>query len=380
MSNSVYIHIPFCQYKCHYCDFNSYKVDGQPVLEYLKALDKEMELTVSLHPPSNIKTIFVGGGTPSILAPKELEILFKSIKKHFPVWNKHDFEFTVEANPGSVELDKLQVMKEYGVNRISMGVEAFQDELLQYIGRIHTVRDAYDSIENAYKIGITNINIDLMFGLPKQTLEMMKESLKKAIALDLPHYSIYSLKVEENTLFDSLYQKGKLPLPDEESELQMFLLTIEELKKNGYKHYEISNFAKSGYESKHNMNYWKNGYYYGIGAGAHGYINDIRNENIKGINPYIKMLLESQSLPRFDEYQVTAKDKMENMMILGLRLLDGVSYREFKEAFSLNLRKEYQKEMDKLIHLGLLMEDNQGIRLTKKGLIYGNNVFAEFIS
>lgn len=281
-TEAVYIHIPFCTNKCFYCDFNSYVLKDQPVMDYLRALDKEMELTVKENPPGRIKSIFVGGGTPTVLKPDEMAYFLQSVKTHFPDWAE-DIEFSMEANPGTTDLEKLSVMRAGGVNRISFGVQAFQNSLLTGIGRIHDTDDVYRSLENARSAGFSNISIDLMFGLPNQTVEMLSESVTEALKLGLPHYSIYSLKVEENTLFHTLFQKNQLPLPDEEDELNMYLLLMERMREAGYKQYEISNFAKPGFESRHNMTYWRNEDYYGLGAGAHGYIGRKRHINIKGL-------------------------------------------------------------------------------------------------
>ncbi|MDF2963981.1 MAG: coproporphyrinogen oxidase [Paenibacillus sp.] len=205
---AVYIHIPFCTNKCHYCDFNSYVLKGQPVMEYLDGLEREMERTVRLVPPRQIKTVFVGGGTPTVLLPDQMESFLRRVRTYFPDTSA-DLEFSMEANPGTTDKEKLQAMKEGGVNRISFGVQSFDNALLEGIGRIHNTDDVYRSIENARSIGFTNMSIDLMFGLPKQTVELMNDTLDKALALNLPHYSIYSLKVEENTLFHTLYHKNK---------------------------------------------------------------------------------------------------------------------------------------------------------------------------
>ena len=379
MAKAVYIHIPFCSNKCHYCDFNSYVVQGQPVMDYLKALDLEMKKTTEIQPPHQIQTIFVGGGTPTILTPKEMEFFLQSVRRYFPNWHT-SIEFTMEANPGTIELEKLRVMKSYGVNRLSMGVQAFQNDLLSYIGRIHNVNDVYQSIEDAHKIGFQNLSIDLMLGLPNQTIEMVNESLSNAVALGLPHFSVYSLKVEPNTRFNTLYEQNRLPLPEEEEELKMYLMTMEEMEKHGYHQYEISNFAKVNYESKHNITYWKNEDYYGLGAGAHGYINGKRHVNIKGIQPYIDKLVKEDQLPRVEEFQVSLEEKKEDMLMLGLRMLEGVRFADYEQIFHENMELKFGSQIKGLVAKGLLIKDHDGIRLSKKGLIYGNEVFAEFIS
>jgi len=375
-TEAVYIHIPFCTNKCFYCDFNSYVLKDQPVMDYLRALDKEMELTVSAHPPGTIKSIFVGGGTPTVLKPNEMEYFLQSVKRHFPDWSD-DIEFSMEANPGTTDLEKLSVMRKGGVNRISFGVQAFQNTLLSGIGRIHDTDDVYRSLENARTAGFNNMSIDLMFGLPNQTLDMLAESVDKALALELPHYSIYSLKVEENTLFHTMYQRNQLPLPDEEDELNMYLLLMDRMKAAGYKQYEISNFAKPGFESRHNMTYWRNEDYYGLGAGAHGYIGRQRHVNIKGVNPYNEAA--NVGLPRLESFEVSREEAMEDFLMVGLRVLDGVSGSRFRQQFGISMEEIFAKPLNKMVGAGLLDPTDDGYRLSSKGILFGNDVFAEFI-
>jgi oxygen-independent coproporphyrinogen-3 oxidase len=373
---AVYIHIPFCTNKCFYCDFNSYVLKDQPVMDYLEALDREMEQTVKITPPGVIKTIFVGGGTPTVLKPDEMAYFLKSVRTHFPNWDK-DIEFSMEANPGTTDLDKLTVMKEGGVNRVSFGVQAFQNELLTGIGRIHNVDDVYRSLENARAVGLNNLSVDLMFGLPNQTVEMLSESIRKALELDLPHYSIYSLKVEENTLFHTLFNKNKLPLPNEEDELQMYLLLMSSMKEAGYNQYEISNFAKPGKESRHNITYWRNEDYYGLGAGAHGYVGRQRHINVKGVNPYIEAT--RKGLPRLDAYPITEAEAMEDFMMVGLRMHTGVSNEAFQAQFGRSMEDVFAKSLHKMLHAGLLEHEEGTYRLSKQGILFGNDVFAEFV-
>lgn len=375
---AVYIHIPFCTNKCFYCDFNSYVLKDQPVMDYLRALDREMELTVQATPPEEIKTIFVGGGTPTVLNPQEMEYFLNSVRRHFPNW-ADDIEFTMEANPGTTDAEKLAVMKAGGVNRVSFGVQAFQNELLSGIGRIHNTDDVYRSLENARNAGLHNLSIDLMFGLPNQTVEMLDYSVSRALELGLPHYSIYSLKVEENTLFHTLYQKNQLPLPGEEDELKMYLLLMDRMKAAGYKQYEISNFAKPGYESRHNITYWRNEDYYGLGAGAHGYVKRRRHINIKGVNPYVEAC--KQGLPRLEQFEVTKEEAMEDFVMVGLRMLDGIRLSDFAEQFGSSLEETFRSPLHKMTSAGLLEmhEDHGGYRLSEKGVLFGNEVFAEFI-
>lgn len=375
---ALYIHIPFCTNKCHYCDFNSFVLKGQPVDAYLDALESEMKLTAAALPPETIDTVFVGGGTPTVLTPPQMQRFLESVRRHFPL--SPNVEFSMEANPGTTDIDKLAAMIEGGVNRISFGVQSFDNGLLERIGRIHNTDDVYRSIENAKKVGFTNLSIDLMFGLPKQTVEQLSDSVDKALKLDLTHYSLYSLKVEENTLFHKLYERNELPLPTEDEELAMFLVVMNKLNAAGYKHYEISNFALPGKESRHNSTYWRNEPYYGLGAGAHGYARGERHLNIKGVQPYIDAA--NKRLPRLDTNQISDAEAMEDFMMVGLRLLQGVNADAFGRQFpGYTMEEVFGEQLDRLVRDGLLeaIPSNGGYRLTEKGIPLGNEVFGAFI-
>jgi putative oxygen-independent coproporphyrinogen III oxidase len=346
-------------------------------MDYLDALEREMERTVRLVPPQQIETIFVGGGTPTVLLPNQMESFLKRVHAYFS--NKSpNLEFTMEANPGTTDKEKLQAMKEGGVNRISFGVQSFDNALLEGIGRIHNTDDVYRSIENARAVGFSNMSIDLMFGLPNQTVAAMNDSIDKALALGLPHYSIYGLKVEENTLFHNLYQKNQLPLPEEDEELDMFLLIMKRLKEAGYVQYEISNFAKPGSESRHNSMYWLNRSYYGLGAGAHGYMHGKRHVNIKGVQPYIDATRNDR--PLLEEHEVSVQEAIEDFMMVGLRLLRGVKREDFRRQFGLELEAIFGGMLNKLVKQKLLETTDEGYRLTEQGVLLGNEVFGEFIS
>ncbi|RJX38254.1 oxygen-independent coproporphyrinogen III oxidase [Paenibacillus pinisoli] len=378
---ALYIHIPFCTNKCHYCDFTSYVLRGQPVDQYLDALEEEMKRTVASLPPERIETVFVGGGTPTVLTPPQMERFLGAVFKHFPIAS--DAEVTMEANPGTTDLEKLKAMRSGGVNRISFGVQSFDNGLLERIGRIHNVDDVYASLDNARKAGFDNLSIDLMFGLPGQTVEHLSDSVDRAMALGLPHYSLYSLKVEENTLFHKLYERNELPLPPEEEEFNMFLLLMKKLKENGYRHYEISNFAKPGYESRHNSTYWRNEPYYGLGAGAHGYAQGIRHVNLKGVQPYIDA--NRERLPRLDVYDIPEAEAMEDFMMVGLRLLEGVRTSKFAEQFpGHSLEEQFGPIIEKLLGNKLLerleTDGDTVYRLTDQGVLLGNEVFGAFIA
>ncbi|MGG1516250.1 radical SAM family heme chaperone HemW [Paenibacillus oryzisoli] len=374
---AVYIHIPFCTNKCHYCDFNSYVLKGQPVMAYLDALEREMEMTVRLTPPEKVETIFVGGGTPTVLLPDQMERFLSMVRTYFPA-NPNEVEFSMEANPGTTDEDKLAVMKAGGVNRISFGVQSFNNDLLAAIGRIHNTDDVYRSIENAKKLGFDNLSIDLMFGLPRQTVDIMQATLDEALALDLQHYSIYSLKVEENTLFHTLYNKNQLPLPSEDEEVEMYEGIMNRLEAAGYKQYEISNFARPGRESRHNTQYWRNRTYYGLGAGAHGYIGGQRHINIKGVQPYIDATV--QGLPVLEQFAVEPQEAMEDFMMVGLRMMDGVQGSDFRAQFGSEMEDHFGATLQGWVNKKLLERVPGGYRLSKQGVLLGNEVFASFLS
>ncbi|WP_438446382.1 radical SAM family heme chaperone HemW [Gorillibacterium sp. sgz5001074] len=373
---AVYIHIPFCTNKCHYCDFNSYVLKGQPVGEYLDALEREMEATVKRLPPRRIETIFVGGGTPTVLTPSQMERFLRLTADYFAD-RVDDLEFTMEANPGTTDPDKLAVMREGGVNRISFGVQSFHDPLLERIGRIHQSEDVYRSLEYARAAGFGNLTIDLMFGLPGQTMELLEDSLDQALKLDLQHYSIYGLKVEENTLFHALYQKNQLVLPEEEVEASMFERIMERLERAGYRQYEISNFARPGYESRHNTMYWRNRAYYGLGAGAHGYADAERHVNIKGIQPYNQAAMHK--LPRLEVHPVSREEAMEDFMMVGLRLLEGVRRNDFEDQFGVPMEAVFGGIIQDLTGKGLLEKTGVGYRMTREAVPLANVVFGAFI-
>lgn len=372
---AAYIHIPFCEHICHYCDFNKFFLKGQPVDEYVNLLIKEMQISLTKQPTTNVETIFVGGGTPTALNEQQLEKLCEGIRRTLPF---EQGEFTFEANPGDLTLDKMKILKEYGVNRLSFGVQAFQDHLLEKIGRSHRVKDVYTSIEHAKEIGFENISVDLIYALPTQTVEDFKVTLEHALALDLPHYSAYSLIVEPKTVFYNLMRKGQLRLPGEDQEAEMYRLLKEEMYKHGKNHYEISNFANEGYESKHNLVYWENNHYYGFGAGAHGYIDGERYSNAGPLKKYMSPLSEGK-LPIYEKHSVTKKEMMEEEMFLGLRKISGVSIEHFQRKFSIQPLDVFKQSINEMVDKGLLQVKNDKILLTDRGHYLGNEVFQAFL-
>jgi putative oxygen-independent coproporphyrinogen III oxidase len=374
--NAAYIHIPFCEHICHYCDFNKFYLKGQPVEEYLTALEKEMELTLIQFPTDSLKTIFIGGGTPTALNEQQLTKLCESINKKLP--KTDNVEFTFEANPGDLTEGKLHILKQAGVNRISLGVQTFNDELLMKIGRAHRIKDVFTSIENIKKVGFTNISIDLIFSLPGQTIADFKDTLIKAFSLDIPHYSGYSLIIEPKTVFYNLMRKGKLPTPGEDAEASMYELLMEEMNKHGFRQYEISNFAKPGFESQHNLTYWNNNSYYGFGAGAHSYVFGSRRSNIGPLKGYIGSI-EKGNLPLFEEHIVSKEEQMEEEMFLGLRKTEGVSISDFRQKFGKDPLKLFEKELNDLVHKKWLNVNENSINLTWQGRLLGNEVFQSFL-
>ncbi|MGL4696646.1 radical SAM family heme chaperone HemW [Enterococcus larvae] len=373
---SAYIHIPFCEHICFYCDFNKVFLEGQPVDEYIEALLKEIQLTTAKHPGKYMETLYIGGGTPTSLNAKQLDRLLSGVRELLPFDDSR--EFTVEANPGDLSQEKLRVMKNYGVNRLSMGVQTFDDRLLKKIGRKHTAEDVYETMRFLEKENFENVSIDLIYALPGQTIEGFQDTLRKAIELDLPHYSLYSLILENKTMFMNWVRQGRLELPDEDAEAGMFEATIEEMAKSGRHQYEVSNFALKGKESQHNLVYWNNEHYYGFGAGASGYLGDVRYRNYGPIQHYLQPLREGK-LPVLETEHLTKKNQIEEEMFLGLRKLDGVSKEKFLEKFQTTIDQVYGPVLEKLKIEGLLLESEKYFSLTEKGLYIGNEVFESFL-
>ena len=373
---SAYIHIPFCEHICYYCDFNKVFLKGQPVDEYIQGLLKEIRLTTEKYPCQVVETLYVGGGTPTSLSASQLDVLLKGLRELLPFVEGN--EFTVEANPGDLTAEKLDVMKAHGVNRLSMGVQSFDDKLLKKIGRKHSAQDVYDTMKIVEKSGLDNVSIDLIYALPGQTLENFEDTLDKAIALGLPHYSMYSLILENKTIFNNWARQGRLNLPTEDIEGDMFDLAAEKMDKAGIFKYEISNFSKPGFESKHNLVYWDNQHYYGFGAGASGYLGTERYRNHGPIQHYLQPLREDR-LPIIETEELSRKQIIEEEMFLGLRKIEGVSLASFENKFEQPLETIYASVLPKLKEEGLIKEEQGFIRLTDKGLILGNEVFQEFI-
>lgn len=370
----IYIHIPFCKSKCYYCDFTSYVNKSNKIDTYIQKVICEMgQYDLSKY---NVTTIYIGGGTPSYIEEKYIKQLLRTLKTKLAEnqTKYEDMEITIEINPGTITKKKLEQYKMSGINRISIGLQSINDKLLKQIGRIHNYQEFVEAYKLVKETGFENINIDLMIGLPNQAIQDIKKTLEEIKRLDPNHVSVYSLIVEEETKIEQLISKGKLQLPNEELERQMYWYVKNTLELKGYKHYEISNFAKEGKESKHNMNCWEQKEYIGLGATAHSYLNGVRFSNSAFTedgewNFKNKKIEEKQNL----------EDKKKEYMLLGLRKMKGVSIQKFKEKYMDNPIFLFREEIQKLVNEKLLAVDNDCIRLTNKGIDLANVVWKEFI-
>lgn len=375
----IYIHIPFCKQKCFYCDFASLKANSSNqniYQQYVEALCQEIVLYRELFPDIYIDTIYFGGGTPSILPAELIEQILTQIYKSFKV--NPQAEITLEANPGTVNETKFAKLYQAGVNRLSFGVQAVQNELLKKIGRIHTIEQAELALSEAKQIGFSNISVDLIYGLPTQTLAMLKQSVAWALAQDVQHISIYGLQIEDGTVFGRLYDEGKLILPSEEETEAMYDYLTTILPKYNYRRYEISNFALPNFESKHNLSYWQDKFYLGLGAGAHGYYFGKRVENPFDLQSYIAKC-NHHEFPYEQEEKVDEKTHIEEFCFLALRTATGIDKEKFAQKFGKNIDSLYKHEINKLIAQGLLVRQDKRIYLTAKGMKFGNVVFEEFL-
>lgn len=373
MDTGLYVHIPFCIQKCLYCDFPSYPL-GHLAESYLQALGKEAEQYRNLK--VDVSSVYIGGGTPTSLTPDQLERLLAMLHRSFSLCK--DAEFTVEANPGTVTAEKLKVLRRGNVNRLSFGVQAFQAELLKKLGRLHGVEDVYTSYKLARDAGFAKINLDLMSGLPGQTLDMWLETLNRAVELGPEHIAAYNLKVEAGTPFACQEQAGLLPLPDEDTAVAMLEAANGVLKSAGYEHYEISNYAKSGFQSRHNLRYWHNESYIGIGSAAWSYWADCRRGNTPDVMQYIEAM-ERGLAASIEQEKPNLRQTMDETMMLGLRLTAGVNRLQFKVRFGFDPVDVYWGSIEKLQKLQLLEVTEETLRLTYKGLPLANEVFAEFV-
>lgn len=395
----IYIHIPFCVQKCVYCDFLSAPAGEDVKRKYIEALICEINITCGLYNDRlsgyQVKTIFFGGGTPSAVKPEYIRDIMKCLNEHFDI--AEGAEVTIECNPGTLDINKADIYRECGINRISFGLQSADNTELKMLGRIHTFEQFKESLSIAEKAGFDNINVDIMSALPGQTMESYKRTVEKVLECNVKHISAYSLIVEEGTpLYDRL-DTDYPELPDEDTERQMYYYTQDSLANAGYVHYEISNYARSGYECRHNISYWERTDYLGFGIGAASLFEEIRHTNITDINMYIDkcggMINAGSCMDNnvtagnynrlyeiYDDIQkLSLNDRMEEFMFLGLRKIDGISKAEFEKTFSKNIADVYGKVIQENVLNGLLVDDGDVIKLTERGVDISNVVMADFL-
>lgn len=372
---SLYIHIPFCISKCSYCDFLSFPSDEETKQRYVDSLCYELQ-SYSLTQKDSIGTIFVGGGTPTSLSGKQLKQIFDCVFEYYHVID--DCEISIEINPKTLDEEKLKYLKEGPINRVSIGLQSVFDHHLKMLSRIHSYDDFLDTYKGVQSAGISNINIDLMFGLPNQTFEEWIETLEKIVALDPTHISAYGLIVEEHTPFYRMYHNGELKLPDEEIERRMYYFTESYLKEQGIYQYEISNYAKSGYECKHNLSYWTDINYIGVGLGASSYILGSRYVNTDDLEHYINNASHIEEI-RTKTSEPSRNRRLEEVIFLGLRLNKGIKLSWLNKTFNNPLDNVFSKVYAKYCDNGCLIVDDGYLKLTRKGIDISNQVFADFL-
>ena len=364
MPQSAYIHIPFCKSKCYYCSFVSFTgCDIQCKKKYVETLIKEIK---HFYKNETLKTLYFGGGTPSLLEPS----LIKKIIDCFNITT--GTEVTLEINPETVDSVYLKEIRNSGVNRISIGVQSFNNQILKSIGRIHTAEKAKNIVKTAQDVGFDNISVDFIYGLPKQTNNSFVNDLEQAVQLDVQHISLYGLKIEEGCKFFENYPSN---IADDDAQADMYLDAIDTLTEKGFKHYEISNFAKSGFESRHNLNYWNCEEYYGFGVAAHGYVDGRRYSNFSTIGEYSTCCKEKDS-----EFCLTDQERQEEMIFLGLRRGIGINTQEINEKFNLDFDSKYRTILSKYIASGHLIRTDEGYKFSKEGFLLSNIILADFLS
>jgi len=360
----LYVHIPFCEHICHYCDFVKRVPKNKEMIDtYLVGLRNEIN-SYQTH-FSSIETIYIGGGTPSMLDQTQLAYLFESLKDIHPI------EYTIEVNPESYTFEKGELFKRYGINRVSLGVQTFNEKLLNYLNRKHTNQKVYEVIAHLKTLAIPYISLDLIYAIPGQTIEDLHEDLKHINALDITHVSCYSLILEEKTYFYHQYMRGKFEQMDEDLEATMYQIVMEQLKQQDFEHYEISNYAKDKHYSMHNLIYWTLGEYIGVGLGAHGFVDMKRTLNHRALPKYLESPLDQA-------IEQTKEMRLQDELIFGLRKMKGISIEDIEEKYQINLFETYPKLYEK-IELGLVEVNNNYLKLTDKGIFLGNQVFMVFV-
>ena len=396
-SISLYVHIPFCETKCPYCDFNTYAAIEPLMPTYVAALKSEIALWGNLLDSPKVHTVFFGGGTPSYLPAEDIRHTIEAITTAFNL--APGAEVTLEANPGDFTPDKLTAYLDCGINRLSIGVQSFDDNLLNTLGRRHDAADAAHAYRQATDAGFENISIDLMYGLPYQNIQQWQSTLTQALELTPPHISMYCLTLEGGTPMERWVDQGSMPTPDADLAADMYLMAQDEMRHGGYRHYEISNWAQPGKRSRHNLTYWRNDPYLGVGPGAHSYLGDCRFSAIKSPRKYIHRLqrlspdscdapMQSmpmramiRSVPVVDEIeQIDTPLEMAETMMMGLRLDEGIAIAGFKDRFGKPPSHFYAETINELDRLELLHTQNGALRLTHRGRMLGNEVFSRFFN
>ncbi len=364
----LYIHIPFCARKCQYCDFVSFSGMESSIDAYLDAVGVQMRLYVG----AAVDTVFIGGGTPSFLSVGQLQRLLDMVSDNFDI--AADAEFTVECNPDSISEEKAHLLLRGGVNRVSVGVQSFDDTELLAIGRIHNAETAYNAVTMLSRCGFSNISIDLMASLPHQTAESFKKTLERSVSLPIKHISVYSLIIEDGTPLKAKYESGEYELPDDDTDRELYAYTARFLQKYGFSRYEISNYAMPHYESRHNINYWDCGEYIGIGAAAHSYLDGARFANTSDVARYI-----NGDFCGGDKEILSENDKIGEFMMLGLRKTKGIDEAEFMRRFGKSIDDVFGVKIDRFVKLGVIKRSDGAIRLTDRGFDVANTVLCEFI-
>ncbi len=392
---ALYVHIPFCETKCPYCDFNTYAAIEPLMPEYVAALASEMKAWAALLDHPQVGTIFFGGGTPSYLPARDIETLLSTVRGEFEVAG--DAEITLESNPGDLDAAKLATYREQGINRLSIGVQSFDDGLLEMLSRRHDAATAVSAFEAARSTGFENLSIDLMFGLPRQTREQWGDTLSQCLSLEPDHTSLYALTVEPNTPMEHSVKSGELPEPDPDLAADMYLDACDALERSGYSHYEISNWSRAGRESRHNLAYWRSSPYLGVGPGAHSYVSGHRFANLKSPRTYIARMAEAlvplavgdvrgdpvetmrRDGPVSDVEEAIMSNEISDAFMMGLRLSGGISAGAFEERFGMTIRDARAEQIDELVVTGMLESDEAGIRIPHDRWLVGNEVFVRFI-
>ncbi len=366
---SLYLHIPFCERKCIYCDF--YSIENlKPMQTFVEALQKEISMYKSYSHRETIETIFFGGGTPSLLSDDSLKSIFETIHQNFNI-NKN-VEITLEANPGTVDEKKLHSFREIGINRLSFGVQSFHQNELEFLGRIHNAEQAINSVKSAQDVGFENINIDLIYSLPQQSMKNWEATLEKAVALGTQHISAYSLIVEPNTPLNRMVESKQItPMPTEQ-DAEMYEFTMKFLQERGFVHYEVSNYARAGFESKHNSNYWNHTNYLGFGPSAHSFWSDRRWWNVKNLQLYIERIA-NETLPIESEESLTKTQLLDEAIMLGLRS-NSLDFVQLEKRFGINLCQVHNSTIEQLLASNLAELNENKLRLTDNGFLLCDSI------